>query len=213
MRHNLHTRRGAWVAAAVAGCLCLVSSAETLAASPIATNPADRPTLLSEPIEDLQYDYGKHCLRNPQRGTVALQSWLQRHWRGVSWGIMRCEKLSPHNFSLHSEGRAIDWHLDAGVPAQRHAALRLIDMLLATDSDGNEEALARRMGVQGIIFNCHAWFGYGDRLGPYSYCYRRDGKVRKHLDRTAAHRDHVHIELNWAGALKRTSFWRSPLAP
>jgi hypothetical protein len=86
-------------------------------------------------------------------------------------------------------------------------------MLLATDSDGNEAALAPRMGVQGIIFNCHAWFGYGDQLGPYSYCYRRDGKLRKHLDRTQAHRDHVHIELNWAGALKRTSFWRSPLAP
>ncbi len=86
-------------------------------------------------------------------------------------------------------------------------------MLLAPDSNGNEAALARRMGVQGIIFNCHQWFGYGDSLGPYSYCYRRDGKLRRHLDRTAAHRDHVHIELNWAGALKRTSFWRSPFAP
>jgi hypothetical protein len=212
MRRNLHTRRGAWVAAAVA-CLCLLYSTEALAGSPISTNPADRPALLSAPIEDLHYDYGKQCLRNPQRGTLALQSWLQRHWRGVSWGIMRCEKLSPHNFSLHSEGRAIDWHLDAGIPAQHHAALRLIDMLLATDSDGNGAALARRMGVQGIIFNCHAWFGYGDRLEPYSYCYRRDGKLRKHLDRTQAHRNHVHIELNWAGALKRTSFWRSPLAP
>jgi hypothetical protein len=213
MRRNLHTRLGTWVAAAMVGCLCLLSSAQALAGSPIATNPADRPALLSEPIEDLHYDHGKRCLRNPQRGTLALQSWLQRHWRGVSWGIMRCEKLSPHNFSLHSEGRAIDWHLDAGVPSQRHAAQRLIDMLLASDSDGNEAALARRMGVQGIIFNCHAWFGYGDSLGPYSYCYRRDGKLRKHLDRTQAHRNHVHIELNWAGALKRTSFWRSPLAP
>jgi hypothetical protein len=29
---------------------------------------------------------------------------------------------------------------------------------------------------------------------------------------TTAHRDHVHIELNWAGARKRTSFWGSPAA-
>jgi hypothetical protein len=192
---------------------CAILPATGLARSALGTNPANRPVLLGAPIESLQYDYGKRCLSRPQPGTLALQKWLEDHWRGVSWGIVRCEKLGPHNFSLHSEGRAIDWHLDAGVPAQRQAADRLIDMLLATDGDGNEVALARRMGVQGIIFNCHQWFGYGDHLGPYSYCYRRDGRLRKHLDRTLAHRNHVHIELNWAGARKRTSFWRSPLAP
>ncbi len=198
---------------AALACAIAIALGAGIARAAITTNPADRAALLSAPIEDLHYDYGKRCLSHPQPGTLALQSWLQRNWPGVSWGIMRCEKLGPHNFSLHSEGRAIDWHLDARIAGQRHAALRLIDMLLATDGDGNPEALARRMGVQGIIFNCHAWFGYGDRLGPYSYCYRRDGKLRKHLDRTLAHRDHVHIELDWAGARKRTSFWRSPFAP
>ncbi len=120
MRQKLQTRRGAWVVVAVGSCLLWAATA--LAKSPITENPASRPVLLSEPIEELHYDYGQHCLRNPQRGTLALQFWLQRHWRGVSWGIMRCEKLSPHNYSLHSEGRALDWHLDAGVPGQRHAA-------------------------------------------------------------------------------------------
>jgi hypothetical protein len=212
MRASPKSRRGVRVALAVTG-LCLVAVTPALGQAPIITNPANRPVLLTEPLEDLHYDDAERCLANPQRGTLALQSWLQRHWRGVSWGIMRCEKLSPHHYSLHSEGRAIDWHLDAGVPGQRHAAQRLIEMLLALDSAGNEAALARRMGVQGLIFNCRQWFGYGDDLGPYSYCYRRDGKRRKHLNRTLAHRDHVHIELNWAGAHKRTSFWRSPLAP
>jgi hypothetical protein len=202
-------RRGARVAMIAALCVCALAS---VARGAVRTNPADRAVLLSKPIEDLQYDRGKRCLRHPQPGTLALESWLQRNWRGVSWGIMRCEKLSSHNYSLHSEGRALDWHLDAGVPAQRHAAMRLIRMLLATDKDGNEAALARRMGVQGLIFNCHQWFGYGDRLGPYSYCYRHNGRLRRHLDRTLAHRNHVHIELNWAGARKRTSFWHSPLA-
>ncbi|HEY8639951.1 MAG TPA: hypothetical protein VIL53_05545 [Solirubrobacterales bacterium] len=197
-------------AAALIGAFAFVPG---LARAAITTNPANRPVLLSQPIEDLHYDYAKRCLSHPQPGTLALQSWLEDNWRGVSWGIMRCEKLSPHNYSLHSEGRAIDWHLDAGVPAEYHAAMRLIDMLLATDEDGNEAALARRMGVQGLIFNCRQWFGYGDQLGPYSYCHRRDGKLRKYLDRTLAHRNHIHIELNWAGARKRTSFWRSPLAP
>jgi hypothetical protein len=199
--------------ALTACCLCVLATAPALAKSAITANPANRPVLLTEPIEDLHYDNAERCLSNPQPGTLALQSWLQRHWRGSGWGIVRCSKLSPHDFSVHAEGRALDWHLDAGVAAERHAALRLIEMLLATDAAGNEAALARRMGVQGLIFNCHQWFGYADQLGPYSYCYRRDGKRRKHLNRTLAHRDHVHIELNWAGAHKRTSFWRSPLAP
>jgi hypothetical protein len=194
-------------------CACLCAAVPASAKNAITTNPANRPLLLSEPIEELHYDFGKRCLSHPQRGTLALEHWLGMHWRGVSWGIMRCEKLSAHNYSLHSEGRAIDWHLDAGVAAEDHAAMRLIDMLLASDRDGNEAALARRMGVQGLIFDCHQWFGYGDHLEPYSYCYRRDGKRRKHLDPTLAHRNHIHIELNWAGARMKTSFWRSSLAP
>ena len=43
------------------------------------------------------------------------------HARGESWGIMRCEKLCRGNYSLHAEGRAIDWHLDARNAADRRA--------------------------------------------------------------------------------------------
>jgi hypothetical protein len=206
-------RRWGTRAALAVVCACLISAVPASAKNAITTNPANRPLLLTEPIEDLHYDYAKRCMSHPQRGTLALEGWLQSHWRGVSWGIMRCEKLSPHNYSLHSEGRAIDWHLDAGNPGDDHAAMRLIDMLLAADRVGNEAALARRMGVQGLIFNCHQWFGYGAQMKPYSYCYKQNGKRRKHLDPTLAHRNHIHIELNWAGARMRTSFWRSPLAP
>jgi len=211
MRHSLPNRRGA--GAAALAMLAAVLIPASVGASAITSNPADRPVLRSEPIEDLHYDDAKRCMRSPKPGVLAMQSWLQTHWRGSAWGIVRCSKLSPGDFSVHAEGRALDWHLDAGVADQRRAAQRLIDMLLGTDRDGNEAALARRMGVQGLIFNCRQWYGYGEELGPYSYCYRRDGKRRRHLNRTLAHRDHIHIELNWAGARKRTSFWRSPLAP
>src|SRR4051812_27686617 len=163
-------------------------------------NPADK--LAALPMDPMQYDLGKKCLKKPQRGALALQSWLQQHVKGVSWGIMRCEKLGRHNYSLHSEGRAIDWHLDAHDPAQRAEAMRLIDLLLAPDKLGNPFALARRMGVQGLIFNCRAWWG-GSALVRYSAC---DGKK---VDDTTAHRNHVHIELNWAGARMQTSFWKS----
>jgi hypothetical protein len=184
-RVSINRRRGG-IAALAGVCLLVLVLAP---GAGLAANPANAGSLLSQPIEDLRYDYAKRCLKRPQRGTLALQAWLEANWRGESWGIVRCEKLGPRNFSLHSERR-------------------LIDMLLAPDRLGNETALARRMGVQGLIYNCRQWFGNGGRLGPYSYCYTGKGKLRKHLDRTAAHRDHIHIELNWSAARMQTSFWR-----
>ena len=77
--------------------------------------------------------------------------------------------------------------------------------MLESDANGNERALARRMGVQEIIFNCEGWFSGSDGMGHYSGCSGR-------TDRTTAHRDHVHIGLSKAGAAATTSFWKSPLA-
>ena len=170
---------------------------------PVPGNPADK--LLRVPLDPYSYDYAKKCLKHPQRGMLAFQSWVGSHFRGVSWGIMNCEKLSK-GYSLHSEGRALDWHLDAHVPADRAEAQRLIDLLLAPDKDGGIHALARRMGVQEIIFNCQGWFSGDGGMEPYSPCFDKHGKPVR-IDDTTAHRNHVHIGLNWAGARMQTSFW------
>jgi hypothetical protein len=175
---------------------------------PVRHNPADR--LASLPIDDYHYDYARRCRKHPMPGTLALESWLQKKWRGVSWGIMRCEKLGRHDYSLHAEGRALDWHLDVHNAGDRRAARKLILTLLATDKAGNPHALARRMGVQEIIWNCRSWWAGSERMDRYSYCYDKRGRRRKHLDETQAHRNHVHIGLNRAGARKRTSFWKHP---
>jgi hypothetical protein len=195
-----------------AAIVLLLVLAAVAAAAPLRGNPANSPSLIDRPIENPRYDHGRRCLGRPQPGTLALEGWLGRHFAGLSWGIMRCERLGPGNFSLHAEGRALDWHLDAGVPLQRRAASNLIEVLLATDRRGNRTALARRMGVQGLIFDCRAWWAGMGALGRYDYCYGPNGRRKRHLSPTLAHRDHVHIELNWAGARLRTSFWRSPLA-
>ena len=84
----------------------------------------------------------------------------------MSWGIMRCERLSATSFSLHSEGRAIDWHLDARAAPTGARRERLIDRLLATDRAGNPHALARRMGIQEIIWNCRSWWSGAERMEP-----------------------------------------------
>ena len=159
------------------------------------------------PVDDYAYDHARKCVKRPTQGALAMQAWLEQNARGATWGIMRCERLSGKNFSLHAEGRAIDWHLDARVPAERRAADRLIKRLLAADAEGNPHALARRMGVQEIIWNCKSWWSGSEGMEPYSLCVDRRGRKRKKVNVTLAHRDHIHIGLSRAGARRRTSFW------
>ena len=59
-----------------------------------------------------------------------------------------------------------------------------------------------------LIWACHSWWSGADRMGPYSQCYDRKGRRRKNVNRTLAHRDHVHIGLTRQGARLRTTFWR-----
>jgi hypothetical protein len=197
------------VLAICAGALALALGATALAG--LRPNPANDPSILDKPIDPYQYDYAKGCRSKVPSGVRALQRWLEDNVRGETWSVLRCEKLGD-GFSVHAEGRALDWHLDAGVRRERRAAKRLIRALLKKDANGNQHALALRMGVQGLIYNCKQWYGNAKGLEPYSYCYRRNGAKRSHLNRTAAHIDHVHIELNWPGARAKTSFWQSPLA-
>jgi hypothetical protein len=171
---------------------------------PVEGNPADK--LANLPIDGYRYDRATGCRKHPTKGALALQRWLSQNARGVFWGIMRCEKWGKNSASLHAEGRAIDWHLNAHNRSERRAAEKLINLLLAPDRNGNEHALARRMGVQEIIYNCKSWWSGQEAMGPYSRCYNRRGKSIK-VDDTNAHRDHIHIGLNWPGARLRTTFW------
>ena len=91
--------------------------------------------------------------------------------------------------------------------SQKRAAKRLIALFLAKDKVGNNHALARRMGIQELIWNCHAWWAGDGGMRRYSACFDSDGH-RRHVDDTTAHRNHVHIGLNWRGARKKSSFWR-----
>jgi hypothetical protein len=180
-----------------------------LPASPrvVAGNPADR--MLSVPIEPSSYDPATHCSKQVKPGMLALQHWLETHSRGVFWGSYRCEKWGRHSASLHAENRAIDWHLDVGVRADRRAAEKLIRLLLAPDGAGNAQALARRMGVEELIWDCGYWGAGMSDFTPYAPCYSKRGKLRRHVDPTIAHRNHLHIGMTKAGAKARTSFWEA----
>jgi hypothetical protein len=178
--------------------------------SPVAGNPADR--LADLPADPEDYDTATHCAPKPHPGMTALVAWLQRHARGTFWGSYRCELWGPHEASLHAENRAVDWHLDVSVPADRAAARTLIDLLLAPDRTGLPHALARRMGVEEIIWDCSYWGAGMQEFKAYSPCYGKDGTRRKHVDPTVGHLNHLHIGMSKAGAAKKTSFWTANAA-
>jgi hypothetical protein len=171
----------------------------------VAHNPAD--ALAEQPLEPSSYDTATHCSSKPKPGTLALVKWLQHNAKGVFWGSYRCEKWGRRSASLHAENRAVDWHLDVDVPAQRREAERLIALLLAPDRLGAPQALARRMGIEEIIWDCGYWGAGMEQFRPYEPCLNKHGKLLRHVDKTAGHRDHLHLGLTKAGAAKKTSFW------
>ncbi len=173
--------------------------------APVAGNPADR--LRAVPIEASVYDRATRCSKKTKRGTTLFVGWLEANAEGENWGVYRCEKWGKDSASLHAEGRAIDWHLDVRDPAQRRAGEALIRLLLAPDADGNPQALARRMGVAELIWDCGYWGAGMTLFSRYSPCFSKSGKKRKRVDATTAHLDHLHIGLTKAGATAKTSFW------
>ena len=150
----------------IALALIATASSQALAAGflPVRGNPADR--LTGVPIDGYRYDHAKDCRKSPAKGTEALASWLDKNAGGSFWGIMRCERWGKDSASLHAEGRALDWHLNVHNGADRREADRLIKLLLAPDRAGNQHALARRMGVQEIIWNCRSWYSGGTTAAP-----------------------------------------------
>jgi hypothetical protein len=171
---------------------------------PIAGDPANH--MLSLPIDDETYDPATHCNPTPHKGVEAMIRWLERNAQGVNWGSYRCEMWGKDSASLHAENRAIDWH-----PTSRAAAAKLIDLLLAPDNEGNQHALARRMGVEELIWDCSYWGAGAPDFGKYGYCYGPNGVRKKNLDPTAAHMNHVHIGMSIKGSRAQTSFWKGTL--
>ncbi len=206
-------RLAATVLTIAAAALALPAAAEAIpdlpeVPVPVAGNPADE--LASQPIEDPVYDPATRCTKKPRRGMTLLVEWLEANAAGVSWGTYRCEKWGKGSASLHAEGRAVDWHLNSRVDAGRRAGEKLIRLLLAPDKAGNAQALARRMGVEEIIWDCGYWSAGMPAFSKYAVCFDKKGKRRKRVNATAGHLDHLHIGMTKAGAAARTSFWRRP---
>lgn len=111
--------------------------------------------------------------------------------------------------SEHKEGRALDWMINSKIPEQNAQAESFLQWLLATDANGNEFAMARRLGVMYIGWGDEIWESYTRRWTELKGCY---STPQSGYD-TYCHRDHIHISFSWDGAAGQTSFWGGDPTP
>ena len=171
------------------------------------TAPRPRtPAAMPSGIEDLAgYVGADSCDPHAKPGTLALAELLKRTYPRTSYGTDRTCGVDPLPTSEHYDGRAVDWMVSPSDPVQVADAKAMLKWLMATDKAGNTYAAARRLGVMYLIYNNRIWGAYSADTGwrPYSSCASHPG----HAWDTTCHRDHVHISLSWAGAMKATSWW------
>jgi hypothetical protein len=145
------------------------------------------------------------CSPTEKPGAAALRKLLRKTY-GKSIGsntLRACTRAD----SGHEEGRAVDWMTNRRVPAQKALAVAFLDWLQAPDVYGNADAMARRLGVEYVIWNNRVWRAYDPARGwtEYDGCLAKK-KHKKKFD-NACHRTHVHISLSWDGAYQRTSYF------
>ena len=181
----------------------LVAAPVALAAKRTLTpNPANDPALIKKKLDPNRYDGADGCRKRHPRGMSKLIRWMKRNTRrNTVYGTIRCDG------GVHGTGRALDWMLDARKKRQKRLAKTVINTWLARDDRGRRNALARRMGIQLIIYNCRFWQAGNRGMDRYSAC--SGGK--KNADPTQGHIDHIHIELTRPASKLRTTFWRTAL--
>lgn len=89
--------------------------------------------------------------------------------------------------SFHHDGRALDWPLNAGDPADRRIADAVIVWLTADEGE-----VAKRFGIEYLIWNGLIW---NNNTGGWTYY------------TGSPHTDHIHFSFTWDGAQMRTSWW------
>ncbi len=159
-----------------------------------------------------QYDGQTLCSPAAKPGATKLARLLVATYGSYSVGIAR--SCSNGGQSEHKEGRALDWMVSVRVAAQKAKAQSFLAWLLATDANGNQAAMARRLGIMYIGWNNQIWRSYGTPgWSDLKGCSTDPAKLATSYD-TYCHRNHVHLSLSWDGAAGLTSFWTgTPLAP
>jgi len=191
------TRPAPRLAAALLVLLTLIGlGATTASAAVVYPGPVD-------PYASYQGEDG--CRAHPMKGTKRLAAWIDKKFDG---GAARATmRPCSSSVSEHQDGRAIDWSMDATRAADRDEVDRFLAKLFATDADGEEHALARRMGIMYVIWNDHMYRAYGNPHFAADNYLSSSCPSRKKCSPTLRHRDHVHISLSRPGGRAETTWY------
>lgn len=134
-------------------------------------------------------------------GTQVLRDWIYEHWPQVTYiGGYSCRKIANSNqMSVHATGRALDLMLptDSSQPRDESADNDLGDALANWLLENADE-----LGIQLIIWDNMIWSSSrspGERFRVYTNEHK--------------HHDHIHMELNPAGAALDTPWFDGPMGP
>ncbi|MBB2902218.1 uncharacterized protein with LGFP repeats [Kineococcus radiotolerans] len=192
-------RRGPGAAPVVAG---LLVAALAGLVGPAASAAPRAPGGLPAEVDALapRYQAPISCAA-PQPGTLAVARLIRDAYGPQDVGTARACPVGGPPTSEHHDGRALDWMLDAAVPAEAALAREFTTWLLAPDANGNAAANARRLGVMYVIWDRAVWKAYAPAAGwqPYTG--------------PDPHTDHIHLSLTFSGAARETSWWTGTADP
>ncbi|WP_432495547.1 LGFP repeat-containing protein [Kineococcus gypseus] len=177
------------------------AAALVLAGAPAAAAAPSAPAHLPAEVDAAaRYEPAVDCAP-VQPGTELLRRLIVDAYGPQTIGTARaCPVGGPVN-SEHHDGRALDWVLDAGDPAERALAEDFLTWLLGEDADAASAVNARRLGVMYVIWDGRIWGSYRADEGwlPYTGA--------------SPHTDHVHVSLSRRGAAAETSWWTGQTSP
>ena len=139
------------------------------------------------------------CSGGPAAGTQRLANYIEYWWpRGENWGIYNCRSVAAAAATACTRAAGPTTTTCRCTTRRTRPRATLVVAFLRADTKGNKYALAKRFGVQEIIWNCKIWTAAraSEGLRPYGAC---------PTSNTIAHRDHVHIGQNLRGAQGRTT--------
>ncbi len=179
-----------------------------------ATTPVT-PTFTA-PVEPYpSYTSEQGCLSGVRPAvTATIDQILIPTYGGASWRFLTQRTCNPTSFSGHDNGTALDWMNRYDIADEKARVDAFIGWLLATDSQDNTHALARRLGVMYLIWNNRIFEMYRPGAGWTSYNTWVGGAEKPCAQLPAAtydticHRDHLHISFTPAGAAMQTSYWK-----
>jgi uncharacterized protein YraI len=147
---------------------------------------------------DYHYDYAEMNLHVNQPGLVRLYNEIAGTPGWNPGNQNRNLGIYANKPGLHGEGRALDYRMNANNTADYWVGWDLATYL---------RAHAAEYGIQEIIWNDWAW----DVRNPNANWSNYDeiAGCGDHTDR-CKHNDHLHIGMNWAGAVLQTRHWGGP---